>query len=92
MNKAIVVTLSARTLSMGMTKLSGSHPFLKVDIEIIYDNITIMETAIRLVIKSIDIKLKKLVKDSAAFITKDKMPRITNITIDEDQALKIFFA
>ena len=34
MNKAIEVTLSAKELSTGMTKLSGSSPLLKVKIEI----------------------------------------------------------
>jgi hypothetical protein len=33
-NKAIEVTLSAKELSTGITKLSGSKPLLKVKIEI----------------------------------------------------------
>ncbi len=47
MSKATVVRLSARELSIGITKLSGSNPLLKVKIATAKEIRTIAETAIR---------------------------------------------
>ncbi len=50
-NKAMVVMLSAKELPTGMTKLSGSNPLLKVNMEIA--NVKIV-----MALKAISLKLK----------------------------------
>ena len=55
----MVVMPSASVLSIGMTKLSGSSPFLKVAMAIAKELITIMKTAIRFVINKNMIKFRK---------------------------------
>ena len=51
MSAAAVVTVSAKELSMGITKLSGFHPRLKVKIATVYAIETIAETARMFVVK-----------------------------------------
>ena len=49
---AAVVIVSANELSMGITKLSGFHPRLKVKIATAYAINTMRETAMMFVVKS----------------------------------------
>jgi hypothetical protein len=49
---------SARELSIGITKLSGSNPFLKVAMATAKEIITIMKTAIMFVVSKSKVKLK----------------------------------
>ena len=51
------VTLSAKELSTGITKLSGSKPLLKVKIEIEYVKTTMAATASTLAISTIEKRL-----------------------------------
>ncbi|MEM3956421.1 MAG: hypothetical protein QW424_06730, partial [Candidatus Bathyarchaeia archaeon] len=75
--------LSARELSIGITKLSGSNPFLKVRIEIRYDMRNINGTAIMLTIIRIDENWIKYCGVSRAFNANDITERAAKI-ISED--------
>jgi hypothetical protein len=52
MKRERVVMLSANALSIGITKLSGSKPLLKLEMAIAYAIIAIAETAKKFVAKS----------------------------------------
>ena len=84
--------LSARELSIGMTKLSGSNPFLKVAIAIAKDIITIMKTAIRFVVSKSRTKLRKLLFNGPACVSNDKTAYIMNIISDAAQVARILGA
>ena len=91
-NKAREVTLSAKELSTGITKLSGSRPLLKVKIEIEYVKMTIAATARMLATSTIKISVEKEENENVLCINRDKTARIINIKIEADQALKMVFA
>jgi hypothetical protein len=84
--------LSARELSIGMTKLSGSNPFLKVAIAIAKDIITIIKTAIRFVVSKSRIKLRKPLFKGLACVSNDKTAYIMNIISDAAQVVRILGA
>ena len=84
--------LSAKELSMGMTKLSGSRPLLKVNIAIPKETSTIAATARTLAINNKEIRPTKEDKENRPFTDKANTAKTLNITIEAAQALKMFFA
>ena len=91
-NNAMVVIASAMELSTGMTKLSGSNPLLKVNMEIIYEATMIATKAIMLETKSIGNRLKIPCRVNVPFNAKDKKPRTAKSMRVAVQALKMFLA
>ena len=92
MNRATVVRASAKELSIGITKLSGSKPRLNVKIEMANDKTMIAEKAITLEIKSIGSKLISPLTVSIPFIVSANTPSTANSISDAAQALRMFFA
>jgi hypothetical protein len=58
-SSAIEVTLAEKELSRGMTKLPGFNPLLKVRIEMAYDNMIIVTTAMTFATSKTEIRLEK---------------------------------
>ena len=58
-SSAIEVTLAEKELSMGMTKLPGFNPLLKVRIEMAYDNMIIVTTAMTFATSKTETRLEK---------------------------------
>lgn len=77
---------------MGITKLSGSKPRLKVSIEIEYDKSTIAATAMTLAINKIEMRPRKEDNEKTPFMARDRTAKITNTIREADQALKMFLA
>lgn len=92
MSNAIDIKLSAKELSIGITKLSGSKPFLKVSIETPYDKRIIADTARTFAIKSTDRRPAKVAIVRVPFIAGERNARIKNITTEAVQALRMVFA
>ena len=88
----MVVMVSANELPTGMTKLSGSKPLLKVNMEIAYETTTIAVKAITLETKSIGNRLKTPCVDNIPFNAKDKKPKTAKSMRVAVQALKMFLA
>ena len=68
----MVVMPSVSVLSIGITKLSGSNPFLKVAMAIAKEIITIMKTASRFVINKSIIELHLLLGSNPTPPTKKR--------------------
>jgi len=83
---------SAKELSMGITKLSGSRPLLKVNIAIAKETSTITVTAIMLAINNKEARPIKVDKENSPFTDKANTAKTINIIMEAVQALKMFFA
>jgi hypothetical protein len=86
-SNAMEVMLSAKELSMGMTKLSGSKPFWKVKIEMAKDTTIIAATAMTFTISKIETRFKKADNVNMPFMPKDKNAKRTNIIVELAQVL-----
>jgi hypothetical protein len=86
------VALSAKELSMGITKLSGSRPFLNVRIETPKAKKIIAATAITLARSRTGMRLKKAENEKMPCIERARIAKTTNIMIEAAQALKMFLA
>jgi hypothetical protein len=91
-NNAMVVLLSAKELPTGITKLSGSNPLLKVNMEMENVKIVMALKAITFETRSISNKLVIPCSENIPFIIRDKRARTTNSTRDAAQALNMFLA
>lgn len=82
----MVVTLSANELSIGITKLSGSHPLLYVAIATMYAMTTMTETAKPFVTKSLAVIAKRLFKATVPQANNDVIEYNANINTEAVQA------
>ena len=85
----MVVTLSAKELSIGITKLSGSKPPLKARIEIVYEIMTMIGIAMTFVISRMYVKLMRNEASNTPFNSNDRNDREIKIIIEANHELNI---
>jgi hypothetical protein len=91
-SKAVEVTIVAREVSTGITKLSGSRPLLNVKMETPKDKSVIKTTAIMFESQIIKIKLTAIDIENTWLITREIKAKTVKIIREDPQALKMFLA
>ena len=89
-SKAIEVTMVAKEVSTGITKLSGSRPLLNVNIETPKDKSTINMTAITFESQIIKIKSIALGSENTWLTAIEIRAKTVKIISEDPQALKMF--